>query len=378
MKKWAQISAVLIIGLTGILIFYSLVVTKPVAETVQREAVLSTVEVWVAEPSEHQVVIDTQGIVEPVHVTDLASEVGGRVKFLSPDFEVGQRFEEGQVMLEIDSSDYEAIQAKANSELSEAKLSLIKEKALSRQAIRDWEALGKGKDPNDLVLRKPQLETALARVVAAKAGLEKSERDLERTKTRSPYESKVKKTNVELGSLLSPGTIIGSIYSADKYEIRLPVSISDYDFVEFDSSSEVSFYTDIAGTQHEWKGQLLRTESQVDRSSQSIFLVASIENTDLKNKFLVPGIYLKAKLFGKKIKDTYSVPRGALIGKNRIIIALENDTVSFKEVTIMRSSRDEVIISGGISRGDRIVTTPIPNAIEGMKVNIYDDSVLVD
>ena len=89
MKKWAQITAVLIIGLTGILIFYSLVVTKPVAETVQREAVLSTVEVWVAEPSEHQVVIDTQGIVEPVHVTDLASEVGGRVKFLSPDFEVG-------------------------------------------------------------------------------------------------------------------------------------------------------------------------------------------------------------------------------------------------------------------------------------------------
>ncbi|OUU89206.1 MAG: hypothetical protein CBC36_03510 [Verrucomicrobiaceae bacterium TMED76] len=378
MKKWAQITAVFIVGLIGILVFYSLVATKPVAETVQRQAVLSTVEVWLAEPTEHQVVIESQGVVEPVHVTDLASEVGGRVKFLSPEFEVGQRFQEGQVILEIDSSDYEAIQAKANSELAEAKLYLIKERALSQQASRDWEALGKGKDPNDLVLRKPQLETALARVVAAKAALEKSERDLERTKIRSPYESKIKNTNIELGSLLSPGTTIGSIYSADKYEIRLPVSISDYDFVEFDFSSEVSFQTDIAGAQYKWTGQLLRTESQVDRSSQSIFLVASIENSELKNKFLVPGIYLKAKLFGKKIKDTYSVPRGALIGKNRIIIALENDTVSFKEVTIIRSSREEVIISEGISKGDRIVTTPIPNAIEGMKVNIYDESVLVN
>ncbi len=378
MKKWAQITAVFIVGLIGILVFYSLVATKPVAETVQRQAVFSTVEVWLAEPTEHQVVIESQGVVEPVHVTDLASEVGGRVKFLSPEFEVGQRFQEGQVILEIDSSDYEAIQAKANSELAEAKLYLIKERALSQQASRDWEALGKGKDPNDLVLRKPQLETALARVVAAKAALEKSERDLERTKIRSPYESKIKNTNIELGSLLSPGTTIGSIYSADKYEIRLPVSISDYDFVEFDFSSEVSFQTDIAGAQYKWTGQLLRTESQVDRSSQSIFLVASIENSELKNKFLVPGIYLKAKLFGKKIKDTYSVPRGALIGKNRIIIALENDTVSFKEVTIIRSSREEVIISEGISKGDRIVTTPIPNAIEGMKVNIYDESVLVD
>lgn len=378
MKKWAQITAVFIVGLIGILVFYSLVATKPVAETVQRQAVFSTVEVWLAEPTEHQVVIESQGVVEPVHVTDLASEVGGRVKSLSPEFEVGQRFQEGQVILEIDSSDYEAIQAKANSELAEAKLYLIKERALSQQASRDWEALGKGKDPNDLVLRKPQLETALARVVAAKAALEKSERDLERTKIRSPYESKIKNTNIELGSLLSPGTTIGSIYSADKYEIRLPVSISDYDFVEFDFSSEVSFQTDIAGAQYKWTGQLLRTESQVDRSSQSIFLVASIENSELKNKFLVPGIYLKAKLFGKKIKDTYSVPRGALIGKNRIIIALENDTVSFKEVTIIRSSREEVIISEGISKGDRIVTTPIPNAIEGMKVNIYDESVLVD
>lgn len=378
MKKWAQITAVFIVGLIGILVFYSLVATKPVAETVQRQAVLSTVEVWLAEPTEHQVVIESQGVVEPVHVTDLASEVGGRVKFLSPEFEVGQRFQEGQVILEIDSSDYEAIQAKANSELAEAKLYLIKERALSQQASRDWEALGKGKDPNDLVLRKPQLETALARVVAAKAALEKSERDLERTKIRSPYESKIKNTNIELGSLLSPGTTIGSIYSADKYEIRLPVSISDYDFVEFDFSSEVSFQTDIAGAQYKWTGQLLRTESQVDRSSQSIFLVASIENSELKDKFLVPGIYLKAKLFGKKIKDTYSVPRGALIGKNRIIIALENDTVSFKEVTIIRSSREEVIISEGISKGDRIVTTPIPNAIEGMKVNIYDESVLVN
>ena len=225
MKKWAQITAVFIVGLIGILVFYSLVATKPVAETVQRQAVLSTVEVWLAEPTEHQVVIESQGVVEPVHVTDLASEVGGRVKFLSPEFEVGQRFQEGQVILEIDSSDYEAIQAKANSELAEAKLYLIKERALSQQASRDWEALGKGKDPNDLVLRKPQLETALARVVAAKAALEKSERDLERTKIRSPYESKIKNTNIELGSLLSPGTTIGSIYSADKYEIRLPVSI---------------------------------------------------------------------------------------------------------------------------------------------------------
>ena len=83
MKKWAQIASVLVVGLIGLLVFYSLIVTKPVAETVRGEVILSTVKVWIAEPSEHQVIIETQGIVEPVHNTDLSSEVGGRVKFLS-------------------------------------------------------------------------------------------------------------------------------------------------------------------------------------------------------------------------------------------------------------------------------------------------------
>ena len=53
MKKWAQIASVLVVGLIGLLVFYSLIVTKPVAETVRGEVVLSTVKVWIAEPSEH-------------------------------------------------------------------------------------------------------------------------------------------------------------------------------------------------------------------------------------------------------------------------------------------------------------------------------------
>ena len=375
MKKWAQIITIFIIGSIGILIFSLLVVTKPVADTVEKEAILPVVKVWRAQASDYQVIIESQGVVNPMQLTDLASEVSGKVKFLSPKFEVGQRFQVNEVILEIDSSDYEAVQAKAVAELADAKLALSKENALSEQALRDWKVLGKGKEPNDLVLRKPQLESALARVVSARSGLEKAERDLERTKIRSPYESKIERTNVELGSLLTLGTVVGSIYSADLYEIRLPVSINEFDFVDVNKSSKVLFETEISGMPYSWNGNLLRSESKVDQSSQSIFLVAAIENSLSNKKFLVPGVYLKAKIFGKILEGTYSLPRSALYDRNKIFVVNEDETISIREIKIIRSSKDIVIVSDGIGNGDLVITTPVSNAIDGMKVEVYQESL---
>ena len=375
MKKWAQIITIFIIGSIGILIFSLLVVTKPVADTVEKEAILPVVQVWRAQASDYQVIIESQGVVNPMQLTDLASEVSGKVKFLSPKFEVGQRFQVNEVILEIDSSDYEAVQAKAVAELADAKLALSKENALSEQALRDWKVLGKGKEPNDLVLRKPQLESALARVVSARAGLEKAERDLERTKIRSPYESKIERANVELGSLLTLGTVVGSIYSADLYEIRLPVSINEFDFVDMNKSSKVLFETEISGIPYSWNGNLLRSESKVDQSSQSIFLVAAIENSLSNKKFLVPGVYLKAKIFGKILEGTYSLPRSALYDRNKIFVVNEDETISIREIKIIRSSKDIVIVSDGIGNGDLVITTPVSNAIDGMKVEVYQESL---
>ena len=374
MKKWAQIITIFIIGSIGILIFSLLVVTKPVADTVEKEAILPVVKVWRAQASDYQVIVESQGVVNPMQLTDLASEVSGKVKFLSPKFEVGQRFQVNEVILEIDSSDYEVVQAKAVAELADAKLALSKENALSEQALRDWKVLGKGKEPNDLVLRKPQLESALARVVSAKAGLEKAKRDLERTKIRSPYESKIERTNVELGSLLTLGTIVGSIYSADLFEIRLPVSINEFDFVDVNKLSKVLFETEISGMPYSWNGNLLRSESKVDQSSQSIFLVAAIENSPPNKKFLVPGVYLKAKIFGKILEETYSLPRSALYDRNKIFVVNEDETISIREIKVIRSSKDIVIVSDGIGNGDLVITTPVSNAIDGMKVEVYQES----
>jgi RND family efflux transporter MFP subunit len=368
MKKSAQIILITIIGFISAFVYFGLILTKPVAEIKERSRYIPAVEVWEAEVSDYDVIIKSQGVTRPKRSTLLAAEVSGKVVAVSPKFEVGENFDEGEIIMEMDRADYEAAESQAASVLADAQLALEKENALAKQALIDWKALGGDRAPNDLVLRKPQMQSALAKVVAAKAGFEKATRDLDRTKIRSPYKCQIREKLVELGSILAAGSAAVSVESANDFELRLSVSLEDYAFIDVVTGTPVMLEASIADVLYYWKGELVRTEGQVDESSQSVFFVANV-NIVQGDKFLSPGLFLNAKINGKKLKNIYALPRRALYGKNKIIIVDSNNKVSSREVVVIRTERDKVIIRDGIANGEKIATTPIPNVINGMEVN---------
>lgn len=368
MKKSAQIILITIIGSISAFVYFGLILTKPVAEIKERSRYIPAVEVWEAEVSDYDVIIKSQGVTRPKRSTLLAAEVSGKVVAVSPKFEVGENFDEGEIIMEMDRADYEAAESQAASVLADAQLALEKENALAKQALIDWKALGGDRAPNDLVLRKPQMQSALAKVVAAKAGFEKATRDLDRTKIRSPYKCQIREKLVELGSTLTAGSAAVSVESANDFELRLSVSLEDYAFIDVVTGTPVMLEASIADVLYYWKGELVRTEGQVDKSSQSVFFVANV-NIVQGDKFLSPGLFLNAKINGKKLKNIYALPRRALYGKNKIIIVDSNNKVSSREVVVIRTERDKVIIRDGIANGEKIATTPIPNVINGMEVN---------
>ena len=368
MKKSAQIILIIIIGTIAAFVYFGLVLTKPVAEIKERIRYIPTVDIWDAKVSDYDVIIKSQGVTKPKRSTILAAEVAGKVVAVSPKFEVGEYFDEGEIILEIDRADYEATESQAASVLADAKLALEKESALAKQALIDWKALGGDGTPNDLVLRKPQMQSALAKVVSAKAGFEKAARDLDRTKIRSPYKCQIRESLVELGSTLAAGSAAAAVDSANDFELRLPVSLEDYAFIDIIAGAPLTLEAKIAGVVYKWRGELLRTEGQVDQSSQSVFFVANVNAVE-GDKFLSSGLFLNAKISGKKLKDVYALPRKALYGKNKIIIVGSDNKVSSREVVVIRTERNKVIVRNGIENGERIATTPILNVINGMEVN---------
>jgi len=372
MKNWVIITLSVIIVLLGGAICGVLVLTKPSASQKQRSILLPVVDVITVSSADYTVKIDSQGEVLPSRRTSLAAEVAGRVVRVSPKLEVGERFAADEILLEIDRADYESAEVLAASELAVAELALEQEQARSEQAKRDWDALGGGRKASDLVLRKPQLKSALRRVDAAQSGLEKALRDLSRTRVRAPYACQVKATFAEQGSSVAAGGLVADVFSRE-FELRLPVSLEDYGFIDPEAKVAVSYHAKFGGEEVEWEGKLIRTEGRVDRGSQSVFLVTSIlpgETGTPAAKFLAPGLFLKAELTGKTLGGVYRLPRKAFYGKDRILVVSPGNTVALRTVKVVRTEHDEVVIGDGLEEGERVAVSPVPNVIDGMSIKV--------
>lgn len=325
----------------------------------------TTVEVLKVVLNDHPVVIHTQGFFAPVTETKAASEVAGRILAVSPEFVLGGRFQEGDVLVEIDPSDYLAAVAQAEGALAEATLALANEKARADQARRDWARLEPGEKPGPLVLREPHLAAANARVTATQAALEKARRDLDRTKVRAPYPGLIKAKRADVGDYVAPGTPLADLWRSDVFEIRLPVSVAEAGFVDV-ASQPTAVLSD--GTR-EWSAPVVRTEGIVDPTTRSTALIARLERPDPAP---TPGLFVKAGVRGRTLSGVASIPRRALTGADRVVVVDEAGTLRFRSVTIAWQETGVVLVSDGLKAGDRVVLTALAAVVEGMPVDVLE------
>jgi RND family efflux transporter MFP subunit len=346
---------------------------KPEAQKVDRERLLPAVEVMIVQPANALPTLPSQGLLQAMRSTVLAAEVAGRVASVSPRFKVGERFAEGEILIELDGSDYRSAIVQAESALAEARAALAQEQARAEQAVRDWHKLAPGQPPTDLAARKPQMQSAEARVRAAEDTLERARRDLERTRLRAPFAGRLRATHTEVGSFLTAGARVADFESTGRYEIRLPLSLDDYAFLDTGSDRPVALSTTIGGNEFRWQGRFVRTEGEVERTSRSVHLVAEIaEDDEPRNAFLKPGLFLHAELAGRSLKGVFEIPRRALIDASRLLVIDPQDRLYVREVRVLRSGRDSVLIDDGLKAGERVCLTSLPSPVSGMQVRVIE------
>ena len=344
---------------------------KPDKET--RDEALPIVKVVAISPSSTSVKVPSQGILQAPTETSLAAEVGGTIISVGERFEVGQQFKKGDVLVEIDPADYASALAQMESNVADAKLNLALERGRARQAERDWKSVGNSGKPSELVLRLPQVMSAEAKLVSAEAAVEKARRDLERTKIRAPYDCQIRATYSEVGSFVAPGARIADVFELGGLEVRLPVPLDDFAFIEgAGEGSEVDFFITIAGEEQRWKGEIARDEGVIDRGSRSVYLVATIE-PDGDSKFLNPGLFVRASIGGRRLENIFAIPRKALYGTDQVYVIDDEDKLNFRTVTVVRTETDRVLISEGLEEGERVCVTNLAAAIDKMKVRIKSD-----
>lgn len=374
--KWihrSKLLALVIVLLVGFGVMKYLKDNGPVADRELPPRVTPVVNIIEAHAGSEQLIVKTQGRVEPVRRTQAASEVRGRVVMVSPKFEAGGVFSKDEVMLEIDSADYVSALASARSSLAEAQLLLIQEQARSEQAQRDWEKLGRG-EPSDLVLRKPQIKSAQAHIEATEASVEKAKRDLSRTKLRAPYDCRVEAGYSDLGSYVMVGARLADLYSADAFEARVPVTLEELGYLDESKmiGSRVLIKAVLGGKERQWNGSVIRNESLVDQQTMTIYLVVSVNLRDEEDPYSLPplGLFVQAEIEGRKIDRVMKIPRSALRADNTLLTINDSNELDIIEVTPVRTLAKSVLISEGLEEGARVITSPMETPVPGMKLSI--------
>ncbi len=353
---------------------YYLYLINTAAEPAQRPAFREypVVEVDTLEPTDFQVNLPSQGVIRPKVQSQLTAEVSGKVVEISPSFLDGAEFAKGDVLVKLDSRDFETQLIRAQAALAQMQTALTLAQAQTDKAREDWKRLGKG-EPTDLALRIPQLRQAEADLVAAEADVAEARLNVERTRITAPYDGRVIAKEVEVGQFVSTGTLLGTIFADDIFEVRLPLRGDQLAFLPALEGGEkpVVKLSGEHGSHEQWTGWIDRTEAAVDQSTRQLFVIANVDTSE--GPPLPSGTFVEAEIKGVHLDGVFVVPRSALRNGRTILEVDASSHVNFLDLDVVYSGAPDVIVArtdGQVAPGTRYSLTPLPFIGDGDQVTV--------
>ena len=293
------------------------------------------------------------GTVEAVNQATVSAQTAGRVAEIN--FDVNDRVPAGAVILRIRSTEQAAGLAQAQAAMNEAK-------------AREAEAQTRYERINDMyqrrVVAKATLDevsaardAAVARLVAARAGLESAREGVSYTEIRAPYAGVVTQRHVQVGEAVAPGTPLMSGASLDA--LRVEVDVPQSVIAQARAVRKAAVYVD--GRRIEATGVTLfpAAEPQSSTFRARIELPKDVEG-------LAPGMFVKVGLvLGED--DRLLVPRSAVVERSEmraVYVVAPDGGVALRQVRLGHVRGDRVEILAGVVAGERVALDP---AAAGLK-----------
>ncbi len=371
----------LIVG-SGLLLALVLLVTGPDVEPRVPVPPIPLVRVLEVQPGALQLKVETHGTVMPRTESELIPEVSGPVVWVSGSLVSGGFFQADEVLLRIDPSDYETALEQARARVSRAQSEhRLAQRELERQ--RDLAAQN--------VASPAQLDIAVNLAAVAEAALRESraarlraERDLERTEIRAPYDGRVRSESIDVGQFASRGGAVAVLYAVDFAEVRLPVRDEELAYLDLPlvyrddvpgPGNEVILRARFAGKEHEWRGEVVRTEGELDPKSRMVHVVARVADPYGRDSGRPPlsiGLFVEAEILGARLERAVVLPRSALRSGNQVLVVDSDSRLRYRPVEVVRRAGDEAVIGAGLEAGDRVCLSPLEAAVDGMAVRINE------
>ncbi len=367
-----------------------LIAMKPKPEMKEKEVKSVPVRFMTAAPSTQKIMVDARGTVIPARQINLMPEITGRIVELSPNVVPGGYLEEGEVIARVDDRDYQASVKQARAMLAEAQSSLELERGRQKVARKEWEFMKehgiRSESGPDLALRKPQLNNAQAMVSSASGGLTQAKLALERTVIKSPMNAIVKTESAEVGQLVSPQSPLATLVGADQYWVQVSVPVSSLAKIDLPDregkGGSKAIITHDAGPEMKVtrEGRVIRLLGDLEPAGRMARLMIEIDDPlglDKKAEDrgfpLLIDAYVKVEIEGQEVNDVFVIPRTAVHEGEQIWIMDSSDRLDVREPEIVWRTEMDVLISGGLAAGEKVVTSNIPTPVPGILLREFKD-----
>jgi RND family efflux transporter MFP subunit len=382
----------LCIVITGIVASAALVSGRPAARVTDAEPTLPTVRVLLTRSESVQLSIRSQGTVAPRTEADLVAEVDARVLRVSPSFEPGAFFRQGEVLAELDGRDFElalerarAVLERAAAEAEFTRATLGRRELLAGQGVASAALLDEA---------RREARVAEARRREAVVEVERAARNLDRTRILAPFDGRVRAQSIDVGQFVSRGTPLGRIYAVDYAEVTLPITDEDLAHlhlplgveIEEDDAPVAILRARLAGVEREWTARVVRTEGEIDPRTRMIQVVARVSEPygvpgDALRPPLAAGLFVEAEILGLRVADATRLPRDAVTERGDdafVWVADANDRLRQRRVEVVRVDGDSAWVSEGLVPGERVSLSRPLGLREGLAVQpVLADGSLV-
>jgi len=382
----------LIVLVLGVALAAWVVSARKAPDRVQRPPLGPLVEVIPVAITDVPVVVNGHGEVVPRVAVDVVPQVAGQVVKVHRSLVAGGFFRANEALVVIDPRDYELALERAQASVARAQVSLQREEAEAVVAREEWDELHPGEEAPGLVVREPQIRQAEAELAAAEADLAVAQLHLERTHVSLPFDGVVVSESVDVGQFVGSAKRLARVYGTALVDVRVPLDSRELAWFDIPSRdggrgprAEVS--VEFGGTRSTWEGRVTRMEAQVDQTSRMVHVVVEVEDPYESSEgrpALLPGTFVDVRIFGKTMEGVVPIPRFAVREGGQVWV-FENGKLGIRDVRVLRSDKQQTLVSEGIDADDLLIISSLDAVTEGMAVrnaaeqeNPADESTLTD
>lgn len=319
------------------------------------------------------VTVEAFGRVVSQQPTTLISEVEGRLSSGNVDFLPESRFKKDQVMLRIDDRPTRLQIKRQKSALLNALARALPEIRIEYPDLYpSWQTyfdqLGfEGELPEMPQAQNNKIKLFLSRfeVYNLYFQIRDLEIQLDKHIIRAPFDGIIRQIYLRPGATVRPGSVIADLLNMDQLEVAVEVPADLRGWI--DPAQAVTLH--LPEMEQPWQGQITRLGNTLDAETQTLKVYVKLNTDPAMALDLYEGMFLQAKLHGKKVANAVEIPLRLLYGKDQVFL-VKDGKLEARKVEVAYRLTNTAIITGGLNTGDQMVWEVLQGAVDGMPVDV--------